>query len=75
MMKMPQKSTVERLRKTYPKGTRVRLVHMDDPYCTIPEGTEGTVEHVDDIGTIHIAWDNGSSLGAVYGEDVVVRVD
>ncbi|MHA2817357.1 DUF4314 domain-containing protein, partial [Streptococcus agalactiae] len=34
--------TLERLRKIYPTGTRVRLVHMDDPY-SVPIGTLGTV--------------------------------
>ena len=30
---------------------------------------QGTVIDVDDIGTIHILWDSGSTLGVVYGED------
>ncbi|HEO6823600.1 DUF4314 domain-containing protein [Streptococcus agalactiae] len=34
--------TLERLRKTYPTGTRVRLVHMDAPY-SVPIGMLGTV--------------------------------
>ena len=48
----------------------VELVHMDDPYnATIFPGARGTVVSVDDIGTIHVRWDCGSSLGVVYGED------
>lgn len=35
------------------------------------KGTQGTVTGVDDIGSILIQWDNGSTLNAVYGEDVV----
>ena len=58
------------MREVYKIGARVRLVQMDDPQAP-PVGTEGTVLFVDDIGTIHIAWDNGSSLGAVFGEDVI----
>ncbi len=34
-----------------------------------PPGTRGTVDDVDDIGTIFPKWDNGSGLGLVYGED------
>lgn len=34
-----------------------------------PAGTLGKVIAVDDIGTIHIAWQNGSSLGCVPGVD------
>jgi hypothetical protein len=61
---------VEIIRERYPTGARVELVHMNDPYNKklIP-GCKGTVRYVDDIGTIHVAWDCGSSLGVVYGED------
>ena len=62
--------TVERLRKEYPTGARVELLHMDDPYNTkLFPGASGTVKCVDDMGTIHVRWDCGSSLGVVYGED------
>ncbi len=70
-----RKETLDALRKTYTEGTRVRLVRMDDPYNTrLVPGCLGTVKFVDDAGTIHIRWDCGSSLGAVYGEDVIERV-
>ena len=63
-------NTVERLRKEYPTGARVELIHMDDPYNTkLFLGARGTVKCVDDMGTIHVRWDCGSSLGVVYGED------
>ncbi|MGN1480389.1 DUF4314 domain-containing protein, partial [Porcipelethomonas sp.] len=29
----------------------------------VPAGTKGTVDHVDDMGTIHMKWSNGSCLG------------
>ena len=62
--------TLERLRQQYPKGTRVELISMNDPYNTkLGPGSKGTVIGVDDIGSIHVAWDCGSSLGIVYGED------
>ena len=63
-----RRSEVENLRKLYPEGQRVSLVRMDDAQAPKP-GTKGTVRHVDDIGTIHVRWDNGSSLGVVYGVD------
>jgi len=65
-----RKETLERLRKQYPAGARVELTHMNDPWNTrLHEGCRGTVVAVDDIGTIHVVWDCGSSLGVVYGED------
>lgn len=58
------------LRSQYPVGARVELIHMDDPYNRkLVPGCKGTVRCVDDVGTIHVSWDCGSSLGVVYGED------
>jgi hypothetical protein len=68
-MTFPSRNTVERVRKAYPEGSRVELISMEDPYTKIPAGTKGTVMFVDDAATIHVNWDNGSSLGVVYGED------
>ena len=50
------------------KGKRIKCISMNDDY-PVPEGTEGTVDLVDDMGTIHVKWDNGSSLGLVPEED------
>jgi hypothetical protein len=35
----------------------------------IESGSKGTVIAVDDIGTIHMRWDNGRGLGLIPGED------
>ncbi len=67
------KRTLAKLRKEYPKGCRVELISMDD-FQAPPNGTKGTVVLVDDIGTIHVRWDNGSSLGAAYGIDKIRKV-
>lgn len=53
----------------YPPGTRVMLLHMNDPYSPVEEGTRGTVKVVDDIGQLHMQWDNGRTLALVPGED------
>ena len=70
----PKKYVVEQIKKNYPAGCRVQLDYMDDAYTKIPVGTQGTVRAVDDIGTIHVDWDCGSSLGIVYGEDQCHRI-
>lgn len=49
-------------------GKRVRLISCDDPWPP-PAGTLGTVTSVDDVGTVHVKWDNGSRLGMVPGVD------
>ena len=68
-MEMINDKVLERLRKMYPVGARVELVRMDDVQAS-SVGTKGGVEFIDDIGTIHVKWENGSSLGVVYGEDL-----
>lgn len=57
------------LKAKYTPGTRVRLIKMNDPYTKLSPGETGTVTGVDDIGTIHVSWNCGSSLGVTYGED------
>ena len=72
-VKFPNRETVERVRREYPAGTRVELVRMDDVQAP-PIGTKGTVTGVDDTASVMVAWDNGSSLHVIYGEDVVRRI-
>lgn len=72
-MSFPNRETVNRIRREYPIGTRVKLVHMDDPQAP-PVGTLGTVRGVDDIASILVCWDNGSGLNVVYGTDNVEKV-
>lgn len=74
-MIFPDRKVVEDLRKQYPAGTRVELLKMDDPYTKIPIGTFGTVQSVDDAGTIRVKWDTGSTLGIVYNEDECRIID
>jgi hypothetical protein len=42
---------------------------MDDPYTTLKPGDRGSIDFFDDTGTAFVTWDNGSSLGLVYGVD------
>ena len=70
----PSEKTVELVRKMYPKGTRVELVQMDDPYSHLRPGDKGTVQFVDDTATIFVDWDSGSGLGVVYGADRVKKL-
>lgn len=51
------------------KGKRIELIYTSDPYTKLKPGDRGTVDFVDDMGTIHVIWDNGSTLGLVPGED------
>lgn len=70
----PSHAAVQHLRKIYPKGTRVELIRMNDPYTILKPGDRGTVSCVDDTGTVFVDWDNGSSLGVVYRVDHIRRI-
>ena len=63
---------IEVIKHDYPKGTRVVLVRMEDEQAP-SKGTLGTVDYVDDIGTVHISWDTGSKLGVIIGVDVIKK--
>ena len=52
-----------------PKGTRIELQTMGSDPRPIEPGTSGTVDHVDDLGTIHCIFDNGRRLGIIPEED------
>lgn len=63
-MRFPTQKEVEALRAIYKPGMRVKLVNMDD-FQAPAVGTEGTVQGVDDAGSILVDWDSGSSLNVI----------
>lgn len=67
-------TVISERKKKFKEGDRV-VLHSDmiDDHNPILKNTKGTVKYVDDIGTIHIKWDNGRSLGAVL-KDVVIKI-
>lgn len=69
----PTEEELERLKSAYPIGTRLKLIHMADPY-PVPAGTEGSVVHIDDMGQIQMKWDNGSTLAIFPKADTFVIV-
>ena len=61
------------LRKQFPSGCIVELDRMEDEQAP-PKGTRGKVFAVDALGTIQVFWENGSTLGVLYGTDACHRV-
>ncbi len=66
---MYNRRKVEMMKARYPKGTRICLDSMENDPHPIPPGTKGTVEFVDDMGTVFCKFDNGRSFGVIPGED------
>lgn len=59
------KEAVKTTRDKYPVGTLVECIEMKNEVLPIPPGTRGEVDFVDDIGTIHVRWENGRYLGLI----------
>lgn len=64
---------IEKLREEYPVDTKIKLIYMEDIQA-VPPGTCGKVTGVDSAGTIHMKWENGSSLGLIPEEDNFVKL-
>ena len=60
---------IQAIKNKYKRGTKIKLIKMYDLQAPSPE-TEGIVEFVDDIGQIHIKWNNGSSLALIENVDM-----
>lgn len=71
---MISKEDLNKLREDYPIGCKVKLISMNDRFAP-PVGTIGTVKGVDDIGTIHVDWQTGSSLGVLFMQDSCVKIN
>ena len=67
------KPLIASMRAEFPEGTRVVLIEMKGDHVP-PAGTQGTVLSVDDMGCIHVRWDNGDEIGVCYGVDLCRRL-
>jgi hypothetical protein len=53
---------------------RVELVSTTDEHTKLKPGDQGTVTFVDGLGTVHIKWDNGSSLGMSFPDGDIITL-
>jgi hypothetical protein len=53
----------------YLLGKKVQLLYTNDEYTKLQPGATGTVNFIDDFGTVFVSWDDGSNLGLIPGVD------
>lgn len=70
---MINEAALQKLKEQYPPGTNVVLVSMSDSQAP-PIGSKGIVDFIDDLGTIHVKWENGANLGVIYDVDKCKRI-
>lgn len=63
---------IERLRRVFSPGTKIRAFHTTGPYPVKP-GTTGIVQCVDEYGRIQVDWSDGS-LNLLYPEVDVFKL-
>lgn len=79
-MKGLSREEVAELRKKCPVGTLICIEEMKDEKHAPPKGATGIVKFIDDIGDIHVDWDdyydengnlvNGGSLAIIPNVDI-----
>ncbi|MFV8385069.1 DUF4314 domain-containing protein [Vibrio parahaemolyticus] len=71
---MPSQFKVNMVKNSFPEGTRIEMLSMQNDPDPIPTGTKGTVKSVDDMGTLLMSWDNGRTLGVCVLEGDEVKI-
>jgi hypothetical protein len=66
---------IEVRKEVFPRGARVRAVSFArdrsvDEDVSVSPGIEGYVVAVDDLGTVHVSWDNGANLGVLLEDNL-----
>jgi Domain of unknown function (DUF4314) len=56
------------------KGERIELIRCNDPYTKLEPGARGTVLLVDSLGTVHVKWDSGGTLGLAADDGDAWRI-
>ena len=66
---------VDRVRFSFPEGSRIQLEFMFDEIRPLPAGSRGYVDYVDANGIVHCEFDCGRNIGLIPGTDIFHRVE
>lgn len=68
---IPTDKCIEAMSAAFPKDSEVEVVYMYDPNQNTPKGTKGKVIRIDNMGMIHVAWEDQQPRSVLWNEDVV----
>jgi hypothetical protein len=63
-------SAINAIKRKYEMGTVIVLEQLGEDPRPVGPGSKGEVLYVDDIGTVHVRFENGRRMGLVPGEDL-----
>ena len=66
-MRIPTQREIALLRTKYSAGTKVYLIHMEGE--ELPAGSIGTVRYTDEMGQLHVLWEQGMEICLIPGSD------
>lgn len=67
------KENLERLRNKYKKGSLIQF--LDETCKTVPYGTRGIVDNVNQYGLIHVIWNDGTEMILKDGKDCFQKIE
>lgn len=65
---------IEKIKRELPEGTRIERIHINDDFCKLKKGAKGTIDCVDDIGQVHVQFDDSIRIGLNMEEDSFVTI-
>lgn len=74
LVKFTERDYREFYKKTYPEGTKIKMIAMRNEPRPVLNGTRGIVKLVDDQATIHCAFEDGRYIGVIPGLDAFVKI-
>jgi hypothetical protein len=65
---MANTSPTKRVASKALEGRTIQLLRCNDPHTSLRPGARGTVTFVDDMGTVHVDWEDGQKLGLCWDD-------
>ena len=62
------------LLKKYQVGSRVELIKLNNKVVDLEPNIKGTINRIDEFGTLFVNWDNGKHIPLIYGIDKYKKV-